>query len=98
MLKPVRQVSRLRDGKSFATRSCVASQQGAAIFTCMASFHRIDEESQFSHQTKAPAAPDPDSVPDQAGRVRKMIEDPRIPDKIKEVLAKELTKQGGRML
>jgi acyl-CoA thioesterase len=91
------QVSRLRDGRSFATRSCVATQGGQTIFCCMVSFHRIDEPSQYSHQEPMPPAPSPESLPDQAERVRRMLADPRIPESFKVVLAKELTKQGRRL-
>jgi acyl-CoA thioesterase II len=90
-------VSRLRDGRSFSTRSCIATQSGQTIFCCMVSFHRIDEPSQYSHQEAMPPAPDPEALPDQAERVRRMLADPRIPESFKAVLAKELTKQGARV-
>ena len=35
------EVDRIRDGKSFATRNCVAVQHGRAIFSLSASFQRF---------------------------------------------------------
>jgi acyl-CoA thioesterase-2 len=50
-------VDRLRDGRSFATRSVVASQNGKAILQASMSFHV--GESGFEHQRSAPAVPPP---------------------------------------
>lgn len=52
------QVSRLRDGRSFATRHVTAIQDGRVIFSMSASFH-IDGDSGIEHQdamTPVPAA------------------------------------------
>jgi len=54
-------VERLRDGKSFTTRRCVARQRGREIFSMEASF-QIDEPG-MEHAFPAPAAPDPESLP-----------------------------------
>lgn len=56
----VYQVARLRDGKSFSTRSVVAVQEGEAIFTLSASF-QIDEPG-LEHQDAMPAVPPPESL------------------------------------
>lgn len=57
-------VERVRDGRSFTTRRCVAVQAGRPIFDLFASFH-ADEEG-LDHQLDMPAAPDPDTLPDEA--------------------------------
>jgi acyl-CoA thioesterase-2 len=56
----VYEVDRLRDGKSFATRRCVAVQHGRAIFSLAASFHIAEEG--FDHQIAMPPVPDPESL------------------------------------
>eukprot|EP01037_Dinobryon_pediforme_P009430 gene9430-9510_t len=50
-------VERIRDGKSFATRRCLASQNGKAIFALSASFQI--EESGFDHAFNMPDVPMP---------------------------------------
>lgn len=59
---PIRyEVDRIRDGRSFATRRVVALQNGAAIFTMAASFHRA--EAGFDHQQPMPEVPGPYALP-----------------------------------
>jgi acyl-CoA thioesterase-2 len=53
-------VRRLRDGKSFSTRSVVAVQDGEAIFTLAASF-QVDEEG-FDHQDPMPEVVPPEGL------------------------------------
>ena len=55
------EVERIRDGKSFATRRCVAKQKGRAIFALSASFHV--EEGGFDHAFPMPDVPKPDQLP-----------------------------------
>ena len=57
------QVERLRDGGSFSTRRVTAIQHGQPIFSMAASFH-IEEEG-YEHAAPAPAAPDPETLPNQ---------------------------------
>jgi acyl-CoA thioesterase II len=57
----VYEVDRLRDGKSFTTRRCVAIQHGAAIFTLAASFQV--EEKGFDYAAAMPSVPAPDDLP-----------------------------------
>jgi len=61
---PIRYVvDRIRDGRTFATRRVVAHQAGEAIFNLSASFTKWEEG--ISHQEGgAPAAPEPDGLPD----------------------------------
>lgn len=86
-------VKRLRDGRSFTTRSCVARQGGRTIFCCMASFHR-PEVPKFRFQVCAPAAPRPETLPDSAARTRALLRDDRVPEWFKDVLRFTLTRQG----
>ncbi len=55
------EVERIRDGKSFATRRCVATQKGRAIFALSASFQI--EEAGFDHAFPMPDVPQPDQLP-----------------------------------
>jgi acyl-CoA thioesterase II len=55
-------VSRVRDGRSFTTRSVVASQRREEIFILSCSF-QVQEEG-LEHETPAPEGPSPDETPD----------------------------------
>lgn len=55
-------VERVRDGKSFTTRRCVATQRGHAIFSMEASFQRREEG--LTHAAAMPEAPGPESLDD----------------------------------
>jgi acyl-CoA thioesterase-2 len=57
------EVDRIRDGKSFATRRCVAIQNGRAIFSLSASFQR--EEVGLDHFITMPDVPDPETLPSE---------------------------------
>ena len=50
----------MRDGRSFASRSVKAVQDGRAIFIMQASFHVRDDE--VEHSDVMRAVPDPDSI------------------------------------
>src|SRR6266566_1013214 len=56
-------VDRIRDGGSFTTRRVVAIQSGKAIFNLAASFQT--PEPGFEHQDAMPAAPPPESLPNE---------------------------------
>lgn len=56
----VYEVDRIRDGKSFATRRCVAIQHGAPIFSLSASFQV--EETGLEHSFQMPDVPKPDQL------------------------------------
>lgn len=53
-------VERVRDGRSFATRRCVAKQHERVIFTMESSFQR--RENGLSHASVMPKAPDPETL------------------------------------
>jgi acyl-CoA thioesterase-2 len=67
------QVERSRDGKSFTTRRVIAIQKGEQIFNMACSFQV--PESGLDHQSTMPAAPPPESVPDDNERWREMFKD-----------------------
>jgi acyl-CoA thioesterase-2 len=55
-------VDRIREGRTFSTRSVVARQDGEAIFNLSADFTRPEEG--ISHQDPMPDAPEPGELPD----------------------------------
>jgi acyl-CoA thioesterase-2 len=57
-------VERLRDGRSFTTRRCVAIQHGSPIFTLSASFQVA--ETGLEHAIAMPAVPRPEDLPSEA--------------------------------
>ncbi|MFF3937778.1 acyl-CoA thioesterase [Streptomyces phaeofaciens] len=61
-------VDRMNDGRSFTARRVVAVQHGQPIFALSASFQRHEEG--FEHQTPMPTAPDPETLPTSAERLR----------------------------
>ena len=60
----VYEVDRIRDGKSFATRNCVAIQHGRAIFSLSASF-QLEEEG-LEHAISMPQVTQPEDLPSEA--------------------------------
>jgi acyl-CoA thioesterase-2 len=57
----VYEVERIRDGRSFATRRCVAIQHGHPIFTLSASFHTPEDG--LEHQIDMPDVVGPENLP-----------------------------------
>lgn len=57
-------VERVRDGKSFTTRRCVATQRGRTIFSMEASFQIV--EAGLEHAVDMPEAPPPETLPDKS--------------------------------
>jgi acyl-CoA thioesterase-2 len=57
----VYEVERVRDGRSFTTRRCIAVQNGRTIFDLFASFQL--EERGLEHQAPMPSVADPDTLP-----------------------------------
>lgn len=67
----------IRDGKSFVTRRVVAVQNGQAIFSMAASFHK--KESGFDHQDEMPDVKGPEGIESEiqmAARLSHMIPKP----------------------
>jgi acyl-CoA thioesterase-2 len=73
-------VDRIRDGKSFTTRRVVAVQEGQAIFSMAASFHR--QEPGFEHQDAMPDIPGPDGIESELELARRLTD--KIPSSIRE--------------
>lgn len=75
-------VDRIRDGKSFVTRRVVAVQDGRAIFSMSASFHR--NEPGFEHQDVMPDIQGPDGIESEIDMAKRLSG--RIPPEIYEKL------------
>jgi acyl-CoA thioesterase-2 len=75
-------VDRIRDGRSFATRRVVALQDGRAIFTMAASFHKT--EPGFEHQDSMPKIEGPDGIESEVEMAKRLAH--RIPPEIYEKL------------
>ena len=54
------EVERMRDGRSFSTRRCVAIQHGQPIFTLTCPFHAPEQG--FDHALEMPVVPDPETL------------------------------------
>lgn len=62
-------VERVRDGKSFTTRRCNATQRGQTIFSMEASFQRREEG--LAHAAQMPDAPNPEGLDDMHALVER---------------------------
>lgn len=83
--KPVRYVvTKMREGRSFATRLVEAFQGDERIFTMTASFQRLEEG--LEHQEAMPDAPDPEGLPDYDARFAKYVG--RVPAPILDLFTK----------
>lgn len=67
-------VDRIRDGRTFATRTVVAQQDGEVIFNLSASFTK--PESGISHQDTMPDAPAPADLPEWEDLRAQLLGDP----------------------
>ncbi|HWM47574.1 MAG TPA: acyl-CoA thioesterase II [Xanthobacteraceae bacterium] len=79
------EVDRIRDGKSFTTRTVKAIQHGRAIFTMSVSFHV--PEPGFSHQARMPEVPPPERLPSE-DEIRKTIL-PTMPEPVRRFFERE---------
>ena len=71
-------VDRIREGRTFSTRSVVARQEGEAIFNLSADFTRPEEG--ISHQDPMPDAPEPAELPDWEDLRAQLLGGDRRPD------------------
>jgi len=78
-------VDRIRDGRSFTTRTVVASQGGRAIFNLSASFQV--EEKGYEHQKDMPDVAGPENLPSELDRARQVKE--LLPEKMRYKLTCE---------
>ncbi|MDA1076939.1 MAG: acyl-CoA thioesterase II [Proteobacteria bacterium] len=74
--KVLYQVDQIRDGGSFCTRRVVARQNGEAIFTMSASFHK--QEQGFEHALAMPNVPGPQELEDDSVVAGLMADDERL--------------------
>jgi acyl-CoA thioesterase-2 len=74
------EVNRIRDGKSFTTRSVVAIQHGHPIFSMSVSFHN-DEKASFDHQAQMPDVARPEELPSEAEMRQRIL--PMMPDPVR---------------
>ena len=81
----VYEVDRIRDGKSFTTRRCVAIQRGKAIFALSASFQV--QEPGLEHQMNPPDVPPPEDLPSEAELRRRFSH--AMPDNIRKYFERE---------
>ncbi len=78
-------VDRVRDGRSFTTRSVTARQHGHAIFSMLASFH-VDEPS-LSHQEPMPDIVPPEELPGGVEARRHLL--PAMPGPVRSYFERE---------
>jgi acyl-CoA thioesterase-2 len=71
-------VDRIREGRTFSTRSVVARQEGEPIFNLSADFTRPEEG--ISHQDPMPDAPEPAELPDWEDLRAQLLGGSRRPD------------------
>ncbi|PZU86558.1 MAG: acyl-CoA thioesterase II [Chelatococcus sp.] len=81
----VYEVDRLRDGRSFTTRSVHAIQRGEAIFAMSASF-QVDEPG-YEHQMAMPDVPMPEDLPDREEMRRSIL--PTMPKAVRAYYQRE---------
>jgi acyl-CoA thioesterase-2 len=79
------EVERIRDGKSFTTRTVKAIQHGEAIFSMSVSYHR--EEPGFSHQAEMPKVPPPEDLPGEQELRERVL--PLMPDPVRRYYERE---------
>lgn len=79
------EVDRIRDGKSFATRRCVAIQNGQAIFALSASFQV--EEIGLEHSFAMPDAPKPGSLASEKDIIKQFGH--LMPDSVRRYFERE---------
>ncbi|KAF9429112.1 Acyl-CoA thioesterase 8 [Entomortierella beljakovae] len=83
-------VERVRDGKSYCTRTVTAKQHGKNIFVCTASF-QVPAPHAMSHQYPMPSVPHHSTLPSHEELLQAMIDSPKIPERFTEVLKTRLS-------
>lgn len=81
----VYEVERLRDGRSFSTRRCVAIQHGSPIFTLAASYQV--EEPGLAHAIRMPDVPRPEDLPNEADLMQRHAA--HLPDGVRRYFERE---------
>ncbi|KAF9947711.1 hypothetical protein BGZ70_002544 [Mortierella alpina] len=78
-------VERVRDGRSYSTRTVTATQRGQNVFVCTASF-QVPRPGAPSHQYPMPDVPHHSALSSQEYLIQKLIENPKIPEHLKAFL------------
>ena len=78
-------VERVRDGKSFTTRTVKAIQHGEIIFTMMASFSIAEDG--LDHQMPMPTVPAPEELKSEL-ELRRMVA-PFVPEKMRAMMERD---------
>ncbi|KAI8881680.1 Thioesterase/thiol ester dehydrase-isomerase [Backusella circina FSU 941] len=79
-------VKRVRDGRSYATRTITATQNGKSAFVLSCSFARPDESLHVEHQTKMPDRVDPEKLPSDVEMMQTRLERTDYPEDIRKTL------------
>jgi acyl-CoA thioesterase-2 len=79
------QVTKVRDGGSFSTRSVRAIQHGKAIFTLMASFQL--KQAGYEHQIEMPEVPQPEELFSDRDLFEKIKDN--MPENLKKIFGRE---------
>jgi len=72
-------------GKSYCTRTVTAKQRGKNIFVCTASF-QVPRPNAPGHQYTMPDVPHHSTLPSQEELIRGLINNPKIPENVTELL------------
>ncbi|KAG0338405.1 Acyl-CoA thioesterase 8 [Podila horticola] len=83
------EVDRVRDGKSYCTRTVTAKQRGNNIFVCTASF-QVPRPNAASHQYPMPDVPHHNTLRSQEELILAMIASPKVPDSLTDLLKQRL--------
>ncbi|KAG0308335.1 Acyl-CoA thioesterase 8 [Dissophora globulifera] len=78
-------VERVRDGKSYCTRTVTAKQRGNNIFVCTASF-QVPAPDTPGHQYPMPDVPHHSKLPSQEELMQSMVDNPKVPENFSEIL------------
>ncbi|KAF9133003.1 Acyl-CoA thioesterase 8 [Mortierella sp. GBA39] len=78
-------VERVRDGKSYCTRTVTAKQRGKNIFVCTASY-QVPRPGAPSHQYPMPNVPHHSTLSSQEELIHAMIDNPKLPENLKDFL------------
>lgn len=78
-------VDRIRDGKSFTTRSVTARQHGHAIFSMLVSFHA--EEHGLDHQAEMPKVTPPEELPNESEMRKNLL--PHMPEPVRRYFERD---------
>ncbi|RUS25442.1 HotDog domain-containing protein [Jimgerdemannia flammicorona] len=72
------QVERIRDGRTYATRTVKAIQRGRSIFTAGFSFSVKEDGITLEHQSSMPVVPEPEILPNDEERVKSFVTHPDV--------------------